>query len=257
MARRKKKTEASEYFLAPEEPKTEWQKFLVHLEENIKLYVAGTLFIILCLAIGGLLRMSAAVKDKNIMTEYAEIVMEEDAGKRLAKYEELSPKAGRWTAEVLYRQGETALEIGDFSTAKEAFNAVLKDHGKSEFAPSALDGLAFALNEEGKLQEALDAYDRLTQEWPSAFVSRRAFLAKGALLEKLDRPAEAVAAYQHQRDLFPDSSSGRNAETAMNTLLEKHPELKPAESADAGMPSPEESVSTEVLSTSNNESAAE
>lgn len=257
MARRKKKNVNPDYLVAPEEPKTEWQKFLVHLEENIKLYVAGVLFIILCLAIGGLIKMNSTVKDKETTTRMAEIALVEDAGKRLEAYQEFSGKAGRWSAEALYLQGETALELGDLAAAKEAFNAVLKDHGKSDFAASALDGIAFSLSEEGQLEEALATYEKLHEQWPSAFVSRRSFLAKGEILEKLDRPADAVAAYQRQRDLFPESSSAGEAEQAMEKVLERHPELVPEDPVDTGEAAPEEGALTEVISSAADDEAVE
>lgn len=257
MARRKKKTATPDYLLAPEKPKTEWQKFLVHLEENIKLYVAGTLFVILCLAIGGFIQMYRAVQDREATTRLAEVIMVEDAEERLEQFDEVTGNVGRWNAEARYLQGETALEAGKLAEAKEAFDAVLKDFDKSEFAAPAQDGLAFILSEEGKNEEALAAYEQLNQEWPSAFVSRRSFLAKGELLEKMDRPADAVAAYQRQRDLFPESSAARYAESALDKLLEAHPELVPDDVVELGEVAPEDGALTEVLSSADDEATTE
>jgi len=62
MARPRKKKSEIEHLLIQEEPKTDWEKWLAHLEENYKLYVAGVVFLILCVAIGALIRGAAVIR---------------------------------------------------------------------------------------------------------------------------------------------------------------------------------------------------
>ena len=73
----------------------------------------------------------------------------------------------------------------------------------------------------------------------------------------MERPADAAAAYQRQRDLFPESSSARHAETALDKLLAKHPELVPDEVPEPGDVAPEDGALTEVLSSADDDGATE
>ena len=230
MARPKKKTTSVSHLLAPEEPKTEWQKALAHLEENIKLYVAGIVFIIICLAIGALIRVNAVVKEKDIMTRYAEAALEEDPQARLQKYEAIKGHSGQWNPEVLYMMAETAIEAGELDTAKQLFEELLAGHGNSAFVPQAKEGLAFLAWSDARLEEALKGYEELTTQWPAEFVARRAHYTMGQILEELGRPEEAIAAYRKQASVFPESAVAAKAEQALTRLSEKHPDLF----ADAG-----------------------
>ncbi len=229
MARPKKKSTSVSHLLAPEEPKTEWQKVLAHLEENIKLYVAGAIFVLICLAIAALIRINAVTKEKEITTKYAEAALEEDPKLRLEKYQAIDDSAGRWTPEVLYMMGETAIEAGDKEAARRAFEKVMSEYGSSDFAARSQDGLAFLARDEGRLEDALKAYEELVSKWPGEYVARCAHFTIGELLEELDRPQEAVTAYRKQTTVFPESSIATKAEQALDRMSEAFPDLFPAE----------------------------
>ncbi|HQN02270.1 MAG TPA: tetratricopeptide repeat protein [Candidatus Hydrogenedentes bacterium] len=229
MARPKKKSTSVSHLFVPEEPKTEWQKILAHLEENIKLYAAGAIFVLICLAIGALIRVNAVAKEKEVATKYAEAALEADAKPRLEKYKAISESAGRWTPEVLYMMGETAIEAGEKETARQAFDKVISEYGDSDFAAPALEGLAFLARDEGRLEDALKTYEDLISKWPGAYVARCAHFTIGELLEALDRPQEAITAYRKQTTVFPESSVATKAEQALERMEEAHPDLFPAE----------------------------
>lgn len=252
MARPKKKTTSVSHLLIPEEPKTGWQKFLAHLEENIKLYLAGILFILICVAIGALIRVNTVVKEKTVATKYADAALETDAKARLEKYRAIGEDAGRWTPEVLYMTAETALEVGDAEAARQAYEKIVSNHADSEFVSRAKDGLAYLARNEGKLEDALNGYEELTQKWPGDFVARRAHYTMGEILEELGRNEEAIAAYRKQATVFPESSVATKAEQALQRLQKKFPDLFPAEGegegpADAGLVSEGDAAQTDAL----------
>lgn len=232
MARPKKKSASVSHLLVPEEPKTEWQKFLAHFEENIKLYVAGALFVLICVAIGALIRVNMLVKEQEAMTRYAEAALETDATARLEKYQAIGNSAGRWTAEMLYMKGETAVEAGDMETARQTFEKVLSDYGDSTYAAQATDGLAFLAWNEGRLEDAVKEYEKLVGQWPGEFVARRAHYSMGQVMEELKRTEDAIAAYRKQTTVFPESSVARKAEEALQRLEKEFPDLFPDDAAE-------------------------
>ncbi|HOC67658.1 MAG: Outer membrane protein assembly factor BamD [Candidatus Hydrogenedentes bacterium ADurb.Bin101] len=240
MARPKKKSTSVSHLLVPEEPKTEWQKILAHLEENIKLYAAGAVFILICLAIGALIRVNAVVKEKEVATKYVEAALEQEAKPRLEKYKAISESAGKWTPEVLYMMGETALEAGEKETARQAFDKVISEYGDSDFAAPAMEGLAFLARDEDRLEDALKMYEDLISKWPGAYVARCAHVTIGELLEALDRPQEAISAYRKQITVFPESSVATKAEQALDRMAAAYPDLFPAEEGEGEDATPAE-----------------
>jgi len=226
-----------------DEPTTDWQKALAHLEENYKLYIAGVAFILVCVAIGALIRISMVMKEHDVMTRYAEAALVEDPAERLEKYQALVNDAGRWTPEVLYRLGETAIEAGSHETAKEAFERIIASHGASEYAVNATDGLAFLAWNAGDLDEALAGFERLTAQWPNEFVARRKYYDIGQVQEERGDLEAAIAAYRRQGEVFPESSAAQRADQALERLRNDHPDLFPEDADQEGM----EPVDTEAI----------
>ncbi len=220
-----------EHVLITDNPKTEWEKALAHLEENYKLYIAGVVFVLLCMVIGALIRMSSVLNEREAMTLYAEAALVEDAAERLEKYRAVEKKAGRWTPEVLYMMGETAIEAGQYDTARETFERVVNQHADSEYALPAADGLAFLAWNRGDLEEALAGFQRIVDQSPGAFIARKKHFEIGQVLEELERYEEAGAAYRKQMEVFPDSMIAQRASQALDALRAKYPDLFPEEKA--------------------------
>jgi tetratricopeptide (TPR) repeat protein len=229
MVRPRKKKNEVEHLLIREEPETEWQKVLAHLEDNYKLYIAGTVFLILCIAIGALIKGAAVLQERQRTTSYAEAVLVEDPSERLAKYVEVMDSLGNWTPEALYRMGETAIEAEDFAKAEEAFQKLVEEYADSQYVPNAVDGLAFVAWNKGDLEGALKGFQQVAQDWPAEFVGRIKHYDIGRVLEEMDRIEEAIAAYKKQVALFADSAVARKSQAALDALKEKHPEFFPEE----------------------------
>ena len=255
MARPRKKKPEVEHLLIHEEPKTEWQKALAHLEDNYKLYIAGVIFLVLCIAVGALIKGATVLKERERTTSYAEAVLVEDPEERLAKYDEVVDSLGHWTPEALYRMGETAIQAEDFAKAEEVFQKLVAEYPNSEYVPNAVDGLAFVAWNNGDLEGALKGFQQVAQNWPGEFVGRRKHYEIGQVLEEMDRIEEAIAAYKKQVALFADSAVARKSQTALDALKEKHPEFFPEEEGEEETELGEEAVAEVEEATTTEESS--
>lgn len=225
MARSRKKNVTVSHVVAPEEPKTQWQKAIAHIEENLKIYVVALLFLIICAAIGALISVNRIVKQTEAATAYAEAVLEEDAASRLEKLQALKGNAGKWNAELLYMLGETAIEAGKLDIAREAFESLFREYSTSPYVLQAQEAIAFLTRSEGKLAEALQLYESLVEKWPSEYVARRSHVIIGQLYEESGQLENAIAAYRKQTVVFPESQAASKAEQALEKLKGEHPEL--------------------------------
>ncbi len=239
MARPRKKKPLTDHLLIKEEPKTEWQKAVAHLEENYKLYIAGAIFLLLLVAIGALIRMSAVIGEREKATRYAEAALIEDPQERLERYKEVLDSLGRWTPEALYRMGETAIQVEQYDVAAEAFRRLQEEYPDSTYVPNAIDGLAFVAWNRGDLEAALDGFERIVEHWSGEFIARRKFYDIGRVLEEMERFEDAAGAYQQQLQVFPESAIARRAQRALDELAQAHPELFPE-------PEPEEDLLVDV-----------
>lgn len=215
----------ADHLLVREEPRTDWQRALAHIEDNYKLYIAGAVFVLVCMAIGVLIRLSIMMKEEALMTRYADAALTEDPIERLEKYEALADNAGRWTPEVLYRMGETAIEAGRHDVARTAFLQLLASHANSDYVLHATDGLAFLEWNEGNLDEALAGLEQIVAQWPNEFIARRKHYDIGQIQEERGAIEAAISAYRRQTEVFPDSAVAQRAQQALDRLRETHPDL--------------------------------
>lgn len=208
-------------------PKNDFQRFWMHLQENPLLYLGAAAFIALCVVAGILVRVSGKAAERDTMSRYAQAMLEQEPAARLARLEELAPDAGKWTAEVVYVMGESAIEANDLEKARQAFDRVGREFAKSPYAARALDGIAFIEESAGNYQAALDTYQRVMNEFPGDFVARRKPFDIGRMQEKLGLLAEAATSYESQQERFPDSIIAGKAEQALEKLKAANPELFP------------------------------
>ncbi len=208
-------------------PKNDLQRLWMHMQENLPLYIGGVVFIAVCVVAGILVRVAGASSERETMSRYAQAMLVEEPAERLTQLGELAPDAGKWTAEVVYVMGETAIEANDLEKARQAFERVGKEFAKSPYAARALDGIAFIEESAGNYQAALDAYQRVMNEYPTDFIARRKLYDIGRMQEKLGLLTEAATSYESQQERFPDSSVANKAEQALAKLKAANPELFP------------------------------
>lgn len=234
---------------ATREP-TELDRLMAHVQENPVLYAASIGFIVLCLLIGLLFRLSQRAADERIMSEYVsaivpldEVTVEIDPEKKVAELERLASQKSRWTAEQLYLLGETAIRAQNYEKAKEAFNRLRSEFPDSEYVPAAADGLAFLAENAGDYETALAGYREVAEKWSNSFIARRQQYNIGRVLESQEKFQEAVDAYQAQVKEFPESNIANQAQAAIDRLKKEHPDLKVATPEPAATPAPVEESS--------------
>jgi len=215
------------------ETKAQWLVALEYVQENPAKVAGGFGFLILCVAIGGLISLKNIADDKKVTTDYALAIQTEDPGLRAAELARIAASANRWSAEALYLQGEASIEAKAYDKAREAFQQVLDRFGNSEYAPMAADGLAFLHENSGDYESALAGYTGVFEKWDATFTGRRQPLNIGRVQEALGNHAEAIARYRQQMEIFPDSSVARKANEALARLQVRMPELFPEDVSDA------------------------
>jgi tetratricopeptide (TPR) repeat protein len=233
---RPRKTQTAEHEELIHTPKSEWDRLLAHVIANPWMYIGGAAFVVLCVVAGLAVRATSGAAAEKTDSAYAAALVEEDPAKRLEQLEAFAPEAGRWTAEVVYLAAETAVEAGQPDKARELFERVGKEFGKSPYAGRALDGLAFLAEGGGDFQKALELYQRVANEFPGEFLSRRKPYDIGRMQEKLGLLKEAAESYGQQQGMFPDSVVAGEAEQALTALKTAHPDLFPPEQAAAEVP---------------------
>ncbi len=96
----------------------------------------------------------------------------------------------------LFESGTAAVFAGDYARAVEVFEAVEKEHPRSERLDSALFWRAFSLRALGRAPEAQALYERIARDYPKSPRAPEAALAAAEILERdLKMPGAALARY--------------------------------------------------------------
>jgi tetratricopeptide (TPR) repeat protein len=138
---------------------------------------------------------------------------------------------------VNQHSGRPAAEQARFMAAHQQYlrgayaeaRALFEEVGRGpmpDLAQAALLGIAACLDAENKVQEALEAYQRVIRLEDSPMLSMQARLAKARLHESLGQPTEALRLYDGMTDSTA-SSGAAEARIRRADLLRKHPELAP------------------------------
>lgn len=137
-------------------------------------------------------------------------------------------------AEVAARLVRAAqhLEIRAFGDAEGVYRTFLQEHPEHELAFQAREGLALALEGQGKLDEALTAIDAVVGR-AGDFYRDQGLWHRGRLLEAQGKKDEALATYKQYVAEYPLKDASMAREAVVERLEELAPELVPA---DAGMP---------------------
>jgi hypothetical protein len=102
----------------------------------------------------------------------------------------------------------------------------LKEHPASKWAPDAAFGIAASLESEGKRDEALIAYQRVTTGYASSAVLNEARMAIARIEEAKNQPAEALKQYDEITRGGMMSMRAQDAMMRRSQLLKAHPELE-------------------------------
>lgn len=197
---------------------------LEHMRERPLIYVIGAVFVVVAIVIGVIVRVQRQEAQRADATALAEALDAETPDAQLAALEAVISEADAVEAEALYLKGEKAYRLGEFDTARTAFERLRLEYPQFQFTPDAVEGLGYIEEEEENYEAALNIYQEIMDKWPESFAARRQPNNKGRVLEKLGRYEEAVTAYQSQIEVFPNSAVAFRAEQALDTLRQTHAE---------------------------------
>lgn len=204
-----------------------FENFLAHVVENPILYVIAIVFVGVVLLIATLVNLGVEANVKGVSTDFARALDREDVTAQVAALEDVSKGRGRIAADALYLRGELAIRADDPATARTSFEQLRSTHPDYEFTPDAVEGLGFLEEEEGNYEQAIRFYREVQNSWPDYFAARRQPYNIGRCQEKLGQYEEAKESYEAQLDIFPNSRIAARAQSALNELRAKRPDLFP------------------------------
>ena len=120
-------------------------------------------------------------------------------------------------AEETYQAAMTQFNRGSLNTARRAFESLLVDYPDHRLAPSSQFFLADILEQENRLDEAIEAFLRLPELFPTADRVPQALYRVGSIYELQGNLDQAVIYLERVVNTYPDSGA---AELARELLRE-------------------------------------
>jgi len=212
---------------------------LLHdVQERPLLYGGIAVFLVVCLLAGFLYKANREAGREDVMTAYAKALDKEEPADQFAALEPLAQAAGKKNDEVVYIAGETAYRAGQYDKAKAAFERLRTEFKDSPYAPDAVEGLGAIAENAKDYDGALAFYKEVRDTWGTSFAARRQPSNIAKLEERRGRPADAVAAYREQLQVFPGSTLAGEANAALSRLEKSNPDLFPKVEAPAPAAAP-------------------
>jgi len=126
---------------------------------------------------------------------------------------------GNTAAEAKYFLGRVAFEKGDFPQAETHFKEYLSNFsGNAEIDCAAQSGLAAAVETQGRLEEAAQTYEKISEEFPANPYAPQALMEASRLYLKLNQYDKSRDLAQIVADKFPDSNLRLAARARLDML---------------------------------------
>ena len=119
-----------------------------------------------------------------------------------------------------YYRGLALFETGDRVGARAALEEFVDRNARSFLAPHARRKIAIIDESEGNLQQACDSYRELTDVDVLEFPTEMALIDLGRCLRESGSTAEAIEAYQRIVDDYPGSTYASDAQQRLQELQE-------------------------------------
>lgn len=127
-----------------------------------------------------------------------------------------------------YFIGEINSRLGNYDKAQENFQKYLESVGESgELSIFALEGIAAALEAQGKNQEAIEQYRRLTKP-PYDMQPDRGFYHVARMEQKTGKTSEAKADFEKILEKYPQTNYRREIQQRLDEMSTSEP-IKPNE----------------------------
>lgn len=142
--------------------------------------------------------------------------------------------AGQYEIGELIQSGERPYYWGiipgfrDYQTGLDVYENVVQNAPYSEYAPLALMNIALVANKDGKEEEAIDALDRLINNYPSSLLTPDAYLTLAQTYSSLvqgpeydqEATTQALGYYQDFMILYPENEGVYSADAGIYYMRE-------------------------------------
>jgi len=110
-------------------------------------------------------------------------------------------------AEEIYQAAMTQFNRGSVNTARRAFESLLADYPDHRLAPSSQFFLADILEQENRLDEAIEGFLRVAELYPTADRVPQALYRIGAIYELQGKLEQAIIYLERVVNTYPDSGA--------------------------------------------------
>ena len=107
---------------------------------------------------------------------------------------------------------------GQWALCIEGFNTYLRGFGRTDFADDAQWYVGECYQNDGKLPEAIDAYNRVISNYPKGDRVPDAYYKRGIALSQMGQTDRARESFEILMKLFPDSDLARLAKQQVDRL---------------------------------------
>ncbi|MFQ5777464.1 MAG: tol-pal system protein YbgF [Terriglobia bacterium] len=124
------------------------------------------------------------------------------------------------SAETLYSTALRDFINGNYALARQEFSEYLSYYGRTQRAGNAQYYIGETHYRQGDFRQAIEAYDKVLDNFPNSFKTAAAHLKKGYALLELDERQAGVRALQTVLEKFPRSDEAKLARSRLDRLGE-------------------------------------
>jgi tol-pal system protein YbgF len=122
------------------------------------------------------------------------------------------------SADVLYSNGLRDINGKHYDLATQEFQDYLKFYGDTDLASNAQFYLGEVAYSQGQFQAALDAYNKVIENFPKSFKTASARMKKGYCLAELGQKASAVRELRAVVRLYPGTDEAKRAAAKLREM---------------------------------------
>ena len=122
------------------------------------------------------------------------------------------------SADVLYSNGLRDINGKHYDLATQEFQDYLRFYGDTDLASNAQFYLGEVAYNQGQFQAALDAYNKVIENFPKSFKTASARMKKGFCLAELGQKASAVRELRSVVRLYPGTDEARRAAAKLREM---------------------------------------
>lgn len=122
------------------------------------------------------------------------------------------------SADVLYSNALRDINGKHYDLATQEFQDYLKFYGDTDLASNAQFYLGEVAYNQGQFQQALDAYNKVVEDYPKSFKTASARMRKGFCLAELGQKAAAIRELRAVVRLYPGTDEAKRAKAKLGEM---------------------------------------